>query len=101
MSDVTARLVYRRYLSLLGAKTKDSFENDIVSRLTYALREKTEHTLPVKLSRVSEQFLIDPVPTTAVGPSGGTITFNCNRKRFVITLYGLNADQYDDIGPKS
>lgn len=100
MSDSTARLTYRRYLSLLGAKTKQSLENDIVSRLNNVLRE-TESTLPVHLSRVTEQFLIDPVPTRAVGPTGGSLKFHCDRKKFVITLYGLNADSYDDIGPRS
>lgn len=97
---------YNAYLSLLETSSRECIEDAIVSRLTDALRKKTSGSIPVKLSEVAEQFLIEPRPTVVVGPSGGSIEFDPTLDRFLITLSGQpqrsgsrGLTSYRDIGP--
>ena len=83
------RLVEARYLSILQAKSLEQLEDRVVSTLVDRMSEQiSQLRLPIRLSKIAADFLIEPKPLAISGSHDGELGFDTSKKRFVIKLCG-------------
>jgi len=76
-----------RYLSLLGTKSLADLEESIVARVLDCVRALPRAQFPpVKLSKVVNNFDIEPIPRFDPSIPDGRLHFDSTQNRFLITL---------------
>jgi hypothetical protein len=90
--------VIPHYLELLGVRTRAAYETDVVQRVLSGVDRRSGRTLPIRLSMVAQDFLIDPLPEIEPSVRDGCLEFDKTKGKFVIKL-GRNSRKRE-LGPR-